>query len=136
MNGSVPYRSLKVRKTTKHTPPPSKRTLLQRRVNSTSKRPSMGATLRRHTLTQLTIDPRVLLPELKSGFVCCFFFFLSTKKALIIHNASLHSSSTYSPFRFESVYGEKNALERGKKNIAFLPPPFLLPMVSGCHAAL
>lgn len=53
-----------------------------------------------------------------------FFFFsfslhiyinTHTKKSLIIHNAGLLSASTYSPFRFESVYGEKNALERGRK---------------------
>lgn len=42
---------------------------------------------------------------------CCFY----PQKARIFHSARLRDASTYSPFRFESVYGEKNALERKKK---------------------
>lgn len=42
------------------------------------------------------------------------FSFIYPQKARIIHSTRLQDASTYSPFRFESVYGEKNALERKK----------------------
>ena len=41
-------------------------------------------------------------------------FYPQLKKTRIIHSVCLRDASTYSPFRFESVYGEKNALERKK----------------------
>lgn len=53
---------------------------------------------------------------------CCFY----PQKARIFHSARLRDASTYSPFRFESVYGEKNALER-KKKYRFSPSSFSPP---------
>lgn len=44
----------------------------------------------------------------------------------IIHSSRLRNASTYSPFRFESVYGEKKGTRKRKK-YRFSPSSFSLP---------
>lgn len=70
-------------------------------------------------------------PQIKLHLFFFLFYFIHTtqkkkRKARVIHSARLHDASTYSPFRFESVYGEKNALER-KKKYRFSPSSFSPP---------
>ncbi len=60
-----------------------------------------------------------------SRLKCNSSCFYPPKKAHIIHSNRLHDASTYSPFRFESVYGEENALER--KKYRFSPSSFSPP---------